>query len=223
MNNRKIIIISFLVLFIIGGLFFLKYKKSILEFQKPENNQTMSVKISDKSNFETEKIKEDKIQENFESEPGKIVLYFNNEKKDPEAECGKVFPVIRNAEKGNSPTLILNALFSGPNEEEKKEGFYSEFSKKSTGLLNKIAIKDKVAYVDLKDKLGTMENVTTSCGSLNFFRQVEETLKTNFKVERVVYAILGNPETFYTTWMQMSCPNDYIEDCTPQGFRKLIN
>lgn len=206
----------------LSGAFIFYCFQKINKQEKIDREKSISQSNAVKSENNLSLAEEKNSEPLIEIPSGKIVLYYSNSKKNPQAECGQVFPVFRNSnEKENDPAYILKELFSGPSKKEKEEGYYSEFSSDSEGLLKKVSIKNQVAAIDLNDKLASMENVTTSCGSLEFFSQVKETLKSNLKVEKVVFAINGDPEKFYTYWMQMSCPNEDIEDCTKQGFKNL--
>jgi hypothetical protein len=76
-----------------------------------------------------------------------------------------------------------------------------------------VRIADRTAYVDLHDLRQLIPGATTSCGSAEFFAQVEATLKQFPTVYRVIFAIEGKPRLFYE-WMEMACDetNDYCND-----------
>jgi hypothetical protein len=73
-------------------------------------------------------------------------------------------------------------------------------------------VQGNTAYVDLTDVRPLMPSANTSCGQQTFFAEVETTLRRVRPVERVIYAIEGDPAPFYE-WMQLGCSaaNDYCE------------
>ena len=73
-------------------------------------------------------------------------------------------------------------------------------------------IAGRTAYVDLHDLRQIIPGATSSCGSAEFFAQVEATLKQFPTVDRVVLAIEGQPRLFYD-WMELECDetNDYCD------------
>ncbi len=68
----------------------------------------------------------------------------------------------------------LKELFKGPTEEEKSQGYTSWFSKKQD-ILKSVKVKNGTAYVNLKDLRPMIPNASTSCGSAEFFAEVETT------------------------------------------------
>src|SRR5262245_59792086 len=110
----------------------------------------------------------------------KIKLYFPNTKYD-QPDCSvPVHPTVRTIERTNATAkAALEQLFAGPTSEDKAKGFYSDFSDATKSLLISVNIKNRAAYVNLRDLTATSSigNFTTSCGGSNFFGQVESTLK----------------------------------------------
>jgi hypothetical protein len=90
--------------------------------------------------------------------------------------------------------------------------YRSWFSGSTGAILKDVRIADRTAYVDLHDLRQLIPGATSSCGSAEFFAQVEATLKQFPTVERVVLAIEGQPRLFYD-WMEMECDdtNDYCD------------
>jgi len=151
-----------------------------------------------------------------------IKLYFPNTKLNS-GECGvKVFPVTRRIPRTVAAArAVLEQLFAGPNSEEKAKGFYSDFSEETKSFFFSVNVKNKAAYVNLRDPTLTpvMGNFTTSCGGSNFFGQVESTLKQFPSVKKVFFAIKGDPSLFYD-WMQIGeCPKE-LKNCDASNFIK---
>ena len=152
----------------------------------------------------------------------KIKLYFPNTKRD-KADCTvPVYPITRSIAKTSAVAkATLEQLFAGPTSEEQAEGFYSDFSDATKSLLISVNIKNRSAYVNLRDLTGTTSigNFTTSCGGSNFFGQVENTLKQFPTVRKVFFAIEGDPSHFYD-WMQFGeCPKE-LRNCDTSNFIK---
>ena len=151
-----------------------------------------------------------------------IKLYFPNTKLNS-GDCGaKVFPVTRRIPKTAAVAgAALEQLFAGPTDLEKGKGFYSDFSEATKSFFFSVNVKNKVAYVNLRDPTLTpaMGNFTTSCGGSNFFGQVETTLKQFPSIRKVFFAIKGDPSLFYD-WMQVGeCPKE-LKNCDASNFIK---
>ena len=152
----------------------------------------------------------------------KLKLYFPNIRLS-KADCSvPVYPTTRTVPKTNAVAkAALEQLFAGPTSDEKAKGFYSDFSEATKSLLFSVNIKNKNAYVNLRDLTGTSNigNFTTSCGSSNFFGQVEKTLRQFPTVRKVFFAIEGDPSHFYD-WMQIGeCPRE-LRNCDASNFIK---
>jgi len=151
-----------------------------------------------------------------------IKLYFPNTKLGS-GDCGaKVFPVTRSIPKTTAVAgATLEQLFAGPTSPEKAKGFYSDFSEGTKSFFFSVNVKNKAAYVNLRDPTLTpaMGNFTTSCGGSNFFGQVETTLKQFPSISKVFFAIKGDPSLFYD-WMQIGeCPKE-LKNCDSSDFIK---
>lgn len=147
-----------------------------------------------------------------------FAVFFNNDRlaRDP-ADCSAVFPVRRSVPKTTAvATAALGQLFAGPTPEEREAGYRSYFSTATAGLLKAVRIQSGTAYVDLNDLRGALSGATSSCGAAEFRSQVERTLLQFPTVDRVIYAIDGEPRTFYE-WMNEPCgrAND---DCDARPF-----
>lgn len=151
-----------------------------------------------------------------------IKLYFPNTKRSS-GECrAPVYPVKRTIPKTLAMAkATLEQLFAGPTSEEKAKGFYSDFSDDTKTLLISVNIKNRNAYVNMRDLSGTSSigNFTTSCGGSNFFGQVENTLRQFPSVRNVYFAFDGDPSHFYD-WMQIGeCPKA-LRNCDASNFIK---
>lgn len=145
-------------------------------------------------------------------------VYFNNDSlTEGKTVCDAVFPLARSSP---STTLVANAaleaLFLGPTPEERLRGYRSFFSERTAGLLKRLKIEAGTAYVDLQDRRRELAGATSSCGSAEFFSQILRTLGEFPSIDRVIFAIEGNPEVFYD-WMELEC--DLSNDnCDPGPF-----
>lgn len=152
----------------------------------------------------------------------KIKLYFPNSKFDKPDCSVPVHPTLRTVVKTSTVAkTALEQLFAGPTSDEKAKGFYSDFSEDTKSLLISVNIKNRNAYVNLRDLTGTTSigNFTTSCGGSNFFGQVEKTLRQFPTVRKVFFAFEGDPSHFYD-WMQIGeCPRE-LKNCDASNFVK---
>ena len=131
-----------------------------------------------------------------------IKLYFPNTRFD-KGDCGvKVFPVTRKIPKAAAVAkAVLEQLFAGPTKLEQSRGFYSDFSEETKSLLISVNVKNRFAYVNIRNPIATgtaLGNFTTSCGGSNFFGQVEHTLEQFSSIKTVFFAIEGNPHLSIT-------------------------
>lgn len=151
-----------------------------------------------------------------------IKLYFPNTRMSS-GDCGaKVYPVSRTIPKTTAVAkAALDLLFAGPTADEKAKGYYSDFTEETKTFLISVNVKNKIAYVNLRDltTVGSVGNFTTSCGASNFDGQVETTLKQFPTIRKAVYAIEGKPQDFYD-WMQVGeCPKE-LKNCDASNFIK---
>lgn len=142
-------------------------------------------------------------------------IYFSKEEPGRiDQDCARVFAVTRTVPKTSAVArAALGELFRGPTPEERSHGYHSWFSEQTRSILRSIKVSQGTAYVDLRDIRGLLSGATSSCGSVEFFAQVETTLKQFPTIKRVIFAINGKTQTFYE-WMQMGCEpaNDYCND-----------
>ena len=147
-------------------------------------------------------------------------VYFNNDKlANNTMVCDAVFPASRSSPSTTNVTVAaLEALFRGPTAEECSQGYRSFFSVRTAGLLKRLKIKSGIAYVDLHDRRQELTGATSSCGSAEFFTQIQRTLGQFPTIERIIFAIEGQPRVFYD-WMELEC--DQVNDnCDPGPFMK---
>lgn len=153
-----------------------------------------------------------------EPENTRFVVFFSNDNlnTDP-TDCTAVFPLLRTVPKTRAiAAVVLNSLFKGPTADEQREGYRSFFSAMTTDLLKGIRVSSGTAYVDLQDLRAILSSATSSCGAAEFQSQINRTLRQFPSIQRVRFAIEGEPRTFYD-WMNEPCSrdNDY---CDPKPF-----
>lgn len=155
-----------------------------------------------------------------------VTVYFGNSELNPSIQdCGLVYPVVRLVPMatvtGTDSDLALaeaalGELFAGPTAAEAEQGYVSMFSAETASILKGIKVEGKTAYVHLADIRQVIPSAGTSCGSQAFLAEVGNTVQGVLPVERVLYAIEGDPAAFYD-WMQFGCSaeNDF---CDPAPF-----
>ncbi len=145
-------------------------------------------------------------------------VYFNNDvMTNGKTVCDVVFPVPRSSPyTSNTTVAALEVLFHGPTPDERSQGYRSFFSEKTTGLLKRLKIEARTAYVDLYGGYEELAGVTSSCGSAEFFSQIQRTLGEFPAIDRIIYAIEGDPEVFYN-WMELECDMSN-NNCDPAPF-----
>jgi hypothetical protein len=150
-----------------------------------------------------------------------VTLYFNNTDLNPEAECDQVFPVEREISPEKDPLrAALQELFQGPTPSESEEGYTSFFSEETEDILIDVKVEGSTTYLNLQDIQGIVPGVSSSCGSQEFFAEVSQTVKAQApNVEKVLYAIEGDPEPFYE-WVQLGC-QEFNDFCDPAPFQDM--
>lgn len=149
----------------------------------------------------------------------RLRLFFSNDRlaSDP-GDCAAVFMVERSVPKtGAVATAALNQLFAGPTPAEREAGYRSFFSPATAGLLRRVRIRGGTAYVDLHDLRERLSGATSSCGAAEFQSQMSRTLRQFPAVERVIYAIEGDPRRFYE-WQNEPCSRAN-DDCDARPFK----
>jgi len=147
-----------------------------------------------------------------------VTVYFNNSNLNPGMiDCSKVFPVVRTVPAGpDLVTAALKELFAGPTDAEVAEGYVSLFSPATRDILIRVKVQGDTAYVDLMDIRSLIPSASASCGSADFFAEVGNTVKAAAPVQRVLYAIEGDPAPFYE-WTQIGCAPEN-DNCDPAPF-----
>lgn len=143
-----------------------------------------------------------------------VKVYFNDSSRYPEDEgfqCEQVFGFTRNipttTDLETKIKLTLNELFKGPTAEEKEGGATSAFSDSTAKLLNAVRVIDKTAYLDFINGTEVLAGNNSSCGGGSLIAQIENTVKQNFEIEKVVMSDNGNAEDFYL-WLQLGCEEE---------------
>jgi len=146
-----------------------------------------------------------------------VKVYFNNSLLNPNSnDCSKVFPKERIIPASdNLAKAALLELVKGPTEQEKLDGYNSLFSEKTKDVVDAVKFENETAYVNLKDIRQLIPNANASCGSAEFIAEIENTLKQFPSIKKVIFALNGQPSTFYE-WMQIGCsPENKLCDETP--------
>lgn len=150
-------------------------------------------------------------------------VYFNNDGlTNGKTVCDAVFPLARySPSTTHAASAALEMLFLGPAPEERLRGYRSFFSDRTAGLLKRLKIEAGTAYVDLHDRRRELAGATSSCGSAEFFSQILRTLGEFPSIDRVIFAIEGNPEVFYD-WMELECDRSN-DNCDSGPFASEAN
>ncbi len=146
-----------------------------------------------------------------------VTVFFNNTRLNPNLiDCARVFPVVREVPAHQDRlTAALRELFGGPTPEEAAEGYVSLFSAATQDILIWVRVQGDTAYINLKDIRPLIPSASASCGSADFFAEVESTVKAAADVRRVIFAIEGDPAPFYE-FTQIGCsPENDNCDRTP--------
>lgn len=210
---KRAIVILIVVLIAIGGLFFLRRyednwicqngtwvkhgKPNFLQPSDPCPSNNLTVTPHDNNTK-------------------KAIVYFSVIKSMSDYDCSEVYGVERTVSKNAGYAEILKELFKGPTKKESNEQFSSFFAKETEDILINVKVEGNTAYVNLKDFRKLLPSANTSCGSMAFMSQIEETLKHDNEIDKVIYAIEGNPETFYE-WIQLGCSAEN-NMCDPAPF-----
>lgn len=139
-----------------------------------------------------------------------VRIYFGNIRLNPNVDpCNRVFPVTRTVPRtGRVATAALEQLFAGPTRSEAAQGYISSFSERTRSALIRVRVRDGAAYVNLRDIREAANGANTSCGSAQFFAEVDSTLKQFPTIREVFFAFEGDPAAFYD-WMQIGeCPRE---------------
>ncbi len=121
-----------------------------------------------------------------------LKVFFGNELKNPGAmDCSLVYPVDRVIAKTvTTAKASLEELLKGPTEDELAQKYYTSIN--SGVSLNKVTIKDGIAYADFNSQLEYQ--VGGSCRVAAIASQIRETLKQFSTIKDVVISIDGRTE-----------------------------
>ena len=152
-----------------------------------------------------------------------VIIYFFNHSRDPqqrgkkEPEYRGVYGVARTLEDGEERYKgAIRKLFEGPSEPEQAQGFSSLLT---TDMFRNFFVLGNTAYVDfapvIKEKFTS--SIKSNVGLIG--QQIEETLKHNKEIEKVIYAINNDPVDFYV-WSGIGCPQADAEQehCSKRPF-----
>ncbi len=147
-----------------------------------------------------------------------VTLYFSNSVLDPGAsDCAQVYAVHRNVPTSSDVlTVTLKELLAGPTAAEAATGYESWFSSATAQALIRAKVTGNTSYVNLTDIRTVIPNASTSCGSASLLAQLRTTAQQAAMAPRVLYAINGQPTTFWE-WLQIGCDASN-DNCNPTPF-----
>ncbi len=147
-----------------------------------------------------------------------VAVYFSNALLDPgSTDCARVYAVHRTVPASDVVlTSTLNQLLAGPTAAEAAKGYRSWFSAATAGALIGAKVVGNTSYVNLTDIRSVIPNASTSCGSAQLLAQLTTTTKQAAMTPRVLYAISGQPKTFWE-WLQVGC-DATNDNCDPAPF-----
>ena len=135
-----------------------------------------------------------------------VTLYFGNTVLNPgPTSCGKVYAVHRSVPASTDvPRATLQALLAGPTQAEAAQGYYWWFSAATAQTLISARVIGETTYVNLTDLRPIIPNASSSCGSAALLSQLETTAQQAGMTPRALFALNGEPRTFWE-WLQMGC------------------
>jgi spore germination protein GerM len=147
-----------------------------------------------------------------------VTLYFSNSVLDPGASnCAQVYAVHRNVPASSDVlAATLKELLAGPTAAEAAKGYGSWFSPATAQALISAKVSGNTSYVNLTDLRTVIPNASTSCGSASLLAQLRTTAQQGGMTPRVLYAINGQPKTFWE-WLQVGCDSSN-DNCNPAPF-----
>jgi hypothetical protein len=107
---------------------------------------------------------------------------------------------------GTADTIrfALDALLEGPTTNEEESGLASFFSYETAGMINDVAVRDGVAFIDFQDFSAVIPNASTSAGSRQLLDQIAGTI---FQFDHIREAQIGfnsSCDAFWN-WLQRDC------------------
>ena len=124
---------------------------------------------------------------------------------DPGNDCTDVVAAPRVATDAGVLRSALTQLLAGPTEAETEAGLRSWFSADTAGMLNSVAISQRVARIDFDNFASLMPNASSSCGSASLLAQLDATVLQFDTVDSALYSFEGSPAAFYE-WLQLRVP-----------------
>lgn len=107
---------------------------------------------------------------------------------------------------GASDTVrfALEALLAGPSVEEEAAGLHSFFSSATAGRLNRVEVRDGVAYIDFQDFSRIIPNASASLGSTMLLDQIAGTVFQFDGIREAELSFDGSCDAFWN-WLQRDC------------------
>jgi len=127
-------------------------------------------------------------------------------------ECDVVEPYARTVASPAVLTGALTELLAGPTAEE-EPATATMFSGATAGMLQSVAIRDGVAYVDFADLRQVIPNASSACGSASLLSQLNATTEQFPTVLRARYSINDSQAAFYN-WLQRDVPGQSTVNTT---------
>lgn len=147
-----------------------------------------------------------------------VTIYFSNSVLDPgSSDCAQVYAVHRDVPATSDVlTATLKELLAGPTAAETAKGYASWFSSATAQSLVSAKVSGNTSYVNLADLRTVIPNAGTSCGSASLLAQLRTTAQQAGMTPRVLFAINGQPKTFWE-WLQVGCDASN-DNCDPAPF-----
>jgi len=159
-------------------------------------------------------------KEAVDMEIRKIVVYYQNPRRmfKEVNDCGIVYGLERNVKISNDEyKQLLDELVMGPSKSEQNLGYESMFSNKTKDLIKSVKIIKDIAYVNFNPELTKLiPNLSASCMSQNFLASINETMKHERNITKVIMGIDGSSEEFYEI-VQLGCSKEN-NFCDNSGF-----
>jgi hypothetical protein len=112
-------------------------------------------------------------------------------------------PITRVVAASDPIEATLRELLAGPTEEERAMGFGSSFSTNTAGALKSANLVAGRLTVDFNDSI-TVNNASTSTGSMYFLAELQANLFQFPEVESIAFRLDGSCEAFFN-WLQYGC------------------
>jgi hypothetical protein len=100
--------------------------------------------------------------------------------------------------------LALHELLRGPTVDERESGLTSFFSAETAGMLNRVELRDGVAYIDFRDFSSIIPNASASAGSALLLDQIAGTVFQFDGIDEAEVSFDGSCDRFWN-WLQRGC------------------